>query len=128
MTCLNPATEHFQRLGRFLLLLLQLLLLSLTLLLLLRELLPLLESRECHRTSSQLSPVLLLQLHRGQLGPTFCPTHTTPAAGSLRHIGGGQAKGGGGVSLADQKQRRTSRDWGREYSTLNVAYKLYLLP
>ena len=103
MTCLNPATEHFQRLGRFLLLLLQLLLLSLTLLLLLRELLQLLESRECHRTSSQLSPVLLLQLHRGQLGPTFCPTHTTPAAGSLRHIGGGQAKGGGGVALAAQK-------------------------
>ena len=106
MTCLNPATEHFQRLGRFL----QLLLLSLTLLLLLRELLQLLESRECHRTSSQLSPVLLLQLHRGQLGPTFCPTHTTPAAGSLRHIGGGQAKGGGGgITSCSEVEKNLSR-------------------
>ena len=110
MTCLNPATEHFQRLGRFLLLLLQLLLLSLTLLLLLRELLQLLESRECHRTSSQLSPVLLLQLHRGQLGPTFCPTHTTPAAGTLRHIGGGQAKGGGGsITRCSEVEKNLSR-------------------
>ena len=79
MTCLNPATEHFQRLGRFLLLLLQLLLLSLTLLLLLRELLQLLESRECHRSSSQLSPVLLLQLlsliAREDKGP---PSQNTP--------------------------------------------------
>ena len=116
MTCLNPATEHFQRLGRFLLLLLQLLLLSLTLLLLLRELLPLLESRECHRTSSQLSPVLLLQLHRGQLGPTFCPTHTTPAAGSLRHIGGGQAKGGGGITSCSEVEKNLSRLGSRVHS------------